>query len=167
METVFLSIGSNLGDRFLRLSECATRLSQLLENIRTSSIWETAPMYTLKQPYFLNAVVAGRTDIEPVQLLECLHQIEHSMGRIRETETNKGPRPIDIDLVLYGDRIIDSAELVLPHPGLYERRFVLVPLLEIEPDLIEPRSGTPLRTILERLSREGVYSWASGRYNFP
>jgi 2-amino-4-hydroxy-6-hydroxymethyldihydropteridine diphosphokinase len=167
METVYLCLGSNIGDRMGFLTEAANRLSRILHAFRVSSVWETEPMYTTVQPRFLNAVICGKTDLDPESLLSETQRIETTLGRNRREETVKGPRPIDIDIVLFGERALDTPELVIPHPGIYERRFFLVPLLELSPELQDPATGKPIRDILHALPQEGVYSWTSARYNFP
>jgi 2-amino-4-hydroxy-6-hydroxymethyldihydropteridine diphosphokinase len=156
-ERVFLSLGSNLGRRERNLREAAEALSCCLEDIRCSSIYETRPMYVLKQPKFLNMVVAGRCALQPPELLQQIQEIETRLGRDRSHGTPKGPRLIDIDILLFGRRIIRRDELVIPHPRMKERQFVLIPLLELEPDLTDPATGQPLSSSLQSLQDQGVY----------
>jgi 2-amino-4-hydroxy-6-hydroxymethyldihydropteridine diphosphokinase len=155
-ERVYLSLGSNLGDRLAFLSRAVGRLGQDLRELRVSSVYETAPMYNTSQPHFLNIAVAGLTRLSPRELLGRAQVIERELGRERGSGTPKGPRPIDIDLLLYAGRIVSEPDLSLPHPGLRERRFVLEPLLELEPLLGDPASGLPLAEALSRLPDQGV-----------
>ena len=141
MEKVFLGIGSNLGDKNYFLHFALVKLDHILADMRVSHFYETDPMYVTDQNSFLNAVVEGKTDIDPFKLLELVLGIENSAGRDRETVVRRGPRVLDIDLLLYGERIIRSETLVCPHPCMRERLFVLIPLLELDPDCIEPGTG--------------------------
>jgi 2-amino-4-hydroxy-6-hydroxymethyldihydropteridine diphosphokinase len=155
-ERVYLSLGSNLGDRLAFLRRAVRRLAPDLRELRVSSIYETAPMYNTSQPRFLNIAVAGLTRLSPRELLGRTQAIERDLGRERGSGAPKGPRSIDIDLLLCAGRIICEPDLSLPHPGLRERRFVLEPLLELEPLLRDPASGLPLAEALSRLPDQGV-----------
>ncbi len=156
-EQVFLSLGSNLGDRLGFLRRAVALLARDLRELRVSSVYETAPLYYASQPRFLNIAVAGLTRLPPRKLLARALAIERRLGRRRDPGgPPKGPRPIDIDLLLYGGRILAEPDLSLPHPGLKERRFVLEPLLELEPGLRDPSSGLPLAEALSRLPDQGV-----------
>jgi 2-amino-4-hydroxy-6-hydroxymethyldihydropteridine diphosphokinase len=155
-EQVFLSLGSNLGDRLAFLRRAVRSLARELRELRVSSVYETSPMYNTAQPRFLNIAVAGLTGLSPRELLGRALAIERELGRERSGAGPKGPRPIDIDLLLYAGRIISEPDLSLPHPGLRERRFVLEPLLELEPQLRDPASGLPLAELLSPLPDQGV-----------
>ncbi len=156
-QQVFLSLGSNLGDRLAFLSQAVRWIARDLGELRVSSVYETDPMYNTSQPRFLNIAVAGFTRLSPRELLERALAIEQALGRDRTTGgAPKGPRPIDIDLLLYAGRIVSEPDLQLPHPGLRERRFVLEPLLELEPQLRDPASDRPLAEALARLPDQGV-----------
>jgi len=133
---VYLSLGSNLGDREAQLKEALARLSTLGRVLGVSSLYETEPVEFTEQPWFLNCAVAFETSTTPQQLMTAILKIEHEMGRRRLQ--NKGPRAIDIDILLFGNDIIHSPQLTLPHPGIPHRRFVLEPLAEIAPDLQHP-----------------------------
>ena len=109
------------------------------------------------QPDFLNLVVTGLTEVEPFDLLHRTQAIESSFGRDRSRERPKGERTLDIDILLYGSTIMNSTQLLLPHPGMLERAFVLVPLLEIAPDLINPVSGIAFAEALPRVKDQGIY----------
>lgn len=140
-EQVILSLGSNRGDSRALLRSAVERVRSILTHLRVSSVWKTAAVGPVAQDDFLNLAVCGRYTGEPVELLEALQQIENDHGRCREREVPKGPRTLDIDIILYGKRIMNTARLIIPHPGLLQRRFVLVPLLELVPDCADPVTG--------------------------
>ncbi len=149
MATVYLALGSNLGDREKNLEQARERIAAFVNITRVSSIYETAPVGVTEQPWFLNQVLAGTTLLSPVDLLRRVKKTETEMGRTEGIRF--GPRPIDIDILFY-DRLIElSPILTIPHPRLHERAFVLTPLAEIAPELIHPRLRLPIRTLLERL----------------
>jgi 2-amino-4-hydroxy-6-hydroxymethyldihydropteridine diphosphokinase len=141
-EIVFLSLGSNVGDREKNLRAAIAALHELGVQIKKgSSIYETEPVDFLEQPWFLNCVVEGETTVPPVELLTELRALELRMGSKKPVP--RGPRLIDLDILVYGQQTIDSPELQVPHPRLHLRRFVLAPLAEIAPDLKHPSwSGT-------------------------
>jgi 2-amino-4-hydroxy-6-hydroxymethyldihydropteridine diphosphokinase len=156
-QRAYLSLGSNLGRREQNLNAAVQALADFLEDVRRSSVYETRPMYVEQQPKFLNMVVTGLCAFEPPELLQRILALEVSLGRDRDNYTPKGPRIIDIDILLYGRRIVDQEGLHIPHPHLKERQFVLIPLLELEPDLKDPASGLPLAESLRVLEDQGVY----------
>jgi 2-amino-4-hydroxy-6-hydroxymethyldihydropteridine diphosphokinase len=133
---VYLSLGSNVGDRENQLRDAIRRLETAGRVAPVSSFYETEPVEFTEQEWFLNCAVALETDKTPGQLMAAVLQIEGEMGR-RRTQ-NKGPRNIDIDILLFGDTIIDSPELSIPHPAMQGRRFVLEPLAEIAPEVRHP-----------------------------
>jgi 2-amino-4-hydroxy-6-hydroxymethyldihydropteridine diphosphokinase len=148
-KTVYLSLGSNMGEREDRLRQAMGILEREGVVITArSSIYETAPQDIADQPWFLNMAVACQTTFSPLQLMNLLLRIEREIGRVRDTETRRGPRPIDLDLLLFGDAVIQLPELTVPHPRMLQRRFVLEPLLEIAPRLTYPPNGKPLRGYL-------------------
>ena len=152
METVYIGLGSNVGDREANLCEAACRLQTdgLFRHLEYSSIFETSPVGFTRQRRFLNAVVSGMCDCQPLELLEYLKDIERKMGR--RTVYRWGPRNIDCDILFFGERIIKSEELEIPHPCLHERRFVLVPLNELAQDHVHPLyEGKTVRVMLEHL----------------
>ena len=126
--------------------------------MRLSSIYETEPVDVVDQPRFLNAAACGTTRLAPRALLDAVHGIERALGRDRSTERRRGPRTIDVDILLYEGYLGDDPELTLPHPRIAARAFVLVPLLELAPDLADPRTGEPYAAALVRVGRAGVYS---------
>ena len=147
MKTVYIGLGSNLGDRVENLLLARERIaSPHVRLTRASSIYETAPREVLDQPWFLNQVVAAETTLFPRQLLARLLRIEREMGRQRTT--SKGPRVIDLDILLFGDAVIHAAGLEVPHPRMAERRFVLEPLAELTPGLVPPRCRQTVREML-------------------
>ncbi|HEY4084700.1 MAG TPA: 2-amino-4-hydroxy-6-hydroxymethyldihydropteridine diphosphokinase [Bryobacteraceae bacterium] len=155
MTTAWLALGSNLGDREARLREAREQLNAPdLKLLRASSLYETAPMGLADQPWFLNQVAEFETSLLPLQLLHRIHSIENELGRVR-TIVN-GPRTVDIDIVLYGDTILQSAELEIPHPRYRERRFVLEPLAELNPALRDPATGEPIMALLEAVRAQTV-----------
>jgi 2-amino-4-hydroxy-6-hydroxymethyldihydropteridine diphosphokinase len=137
MSTVYLALGSNLGDREANLR----RAIELLEHsaiaiTQVSSIYETEPVDYRDQPWFLNAALEAQSDLPPAQLLATLRRIESQMGS--QKPIPKGPRLIDLDILLYGDTVIDTPTLQVPHPRMLQRNFVLAPLAEIAPNLRHP-----------------------------
>jgi 2-amino-4-hydroxy-6-hydroxymethyldihydropteridine diphosphokinase len=135
---VYIGLGSNLGDREAALRGALHLLGD--DVVAVSSFRETDPVGYLDQPRFLNAAAALETQLQPRALLERLLEVERELGRTRDGP-RFGPRTIDLDLLLYGDRVIDEPGLVVPHPRLAERRFVLEPLAELDPDLVVPGRG--------------------------
>ena len=123
-------------------------------------MYETAPQDVLEQPWFLNLVIACETELNPEALLHSIQDVEYRCGRVRQGVMRRGPRTIDIDLLLFGDLVLESAELTIPHPRLRERRFVLEPLLEIAPGLRDPKSGCLLAEDLARVGNQGLRSFA-------
>lgn len=146
-----------MGDTRSILKAAFGALSGFLEKTRISSVYRTAPRYVVNQPAYRNAAAAGYTNLEPFELLRRTQEIEAAFGRDRSRESVKGPRTLDIDILLYGKEIIDMPGLAVPHPGLCERLFALVPLLELEPGLRDPRSGLFYADIAGKLPDQGVY----------
>ena len=138
MARAYIGLGSNLGDREAALRGALELLRD--DVVAVSSFRETDPVGYLDQPRFLNAAAALETELEPRVLLERLLEVERELGRTRDGP-RFGPRTIDLDLLLYGDRVVDEPGLVVPHPRLAERRFVLEPLAELDPDLVVPGLG--------------------------
>ena len=139
--TVYLGIGSNLGNREANLDRALDLLSQRMKVGKVSSIYDTEPLDNPNQPRFLNMVCEVSTRLTPEGLLVLAKGIESKMGRISKSGQ---PRTIDIDILLYGDVVMDTPDLVIPHPRMTRRAFVLVPLAEIAPDLIHPVDGRPV-----------------------
>ena len=140
-------------------SKAISRLGALLSEGRSSRLWQSKACYVTDQPDFLNVVYTGRTAMEPLDLLAAVQGIEHELGRDRSAVPPKGARTIDIDILLYGTRIIASENLLIPHPGMKERKFVLLPLVELDPSLVDPVSGRLFKDFLAELPPQGIYPY--------
>lgn len=150
MPTIYLSLGSNLGDREANLRAAIDRLARVSIRVtKVSSIFETEPVDYLDQPWFLNCVVEAETDLQPLALLQALRSIESQLASKKEFA--KGPRKIDLDILLYAEETIATPELQVPHPRMLERRFVLTPLAEIAPDLQHRSWPATAAILLDRL----------------
>ncbi len=152
MAIIYLALGANLGDREQNLRRAIERIGAFVHVTRVSSIYETEPWGVKEQPWFLNQVLAGTTNLSPVDLLRRVKKIEIEMGRAEGIRF--GPRPIDIDILFYDHVIQLSPALTIPHPRLHERAFVLIPLNEIAPDFVHPRLRVPVRDLLARLDSD-------------
>ena len=149
MATVYLALGSNIGERERNLREALRRLDHAaIRVLKTSSIYETEPVDYLDQAWFLNAVLVAQTDLSPTALLRALRKIESRMGSKKAFA--KGPRLIDLDILLYDDATIDTPDLQIPHPRMLQRNFVLVPLAEIAPGLRHPSWPATAAEVLSR-----------------
>jgi 2-amino-4-hydroxy-6-hydroxymethyldihydropteridine diphosphokinase len=148
LKTAYLSLGSNLGDREANLRAAIERLAELGSVSRTSSFYETEPVEYTQQPWFLNCAVALQTALMPRQLLSRTQAIEQALGRRLQP---KGPRALDIDILLFGNSIVDMAGLIIPHPAMHQRRFVLEPLAEIAPDARHPVFKRSIRELRDAL----------------
>jgi 2-amino-4-hydroxy-6-hydroxymethyldihydropteridine diphosphokinase len=159
-ERAFLGLGSNVGDRLAYLRDAVRLLDDEdgIRVVRCSRIWETAPIGGPPQPDFLNAVIEVDLDRTPRELLAAAHRVEAALGRVREIRW--GPRTIDVDVLLIGDRTIDEPDLVVPHPRIAERAFVLLPLLELEPDLALPGGRRLVDIRLGPAAAGGVHPFA-------
>lgn len=155
MKTVYLGLGSNVGDREAMLQAAIDKLhSREVRITRLSSVYETEPMDVPNQRWFLNLVAEAEMTLFPMQLLARTAKVEALLGRKRRLP--KGPRTIDIDILFYGNAIIDTPVLTVPHPRISERRFVLAPLAELVPDLKHPVSRRTIRNLLDELSGQTV-----------
>lgn len=159
MAIAYLGLGSNLGDRETKITSALKMLGQKAQILKISSLYETEPVGYKDQPWFLNCVCSLETDLSPQALLKFAKAIERKLGR--KPTLRFGPRLIDIDILFYDGLILDSPDLVIPHPRLAERAFVLVPLKEIAPNLVHPLLGVTIEELLEgaeSLERVRLYS---------
>ena len=157
---IILALGSNLGDRLNHLNVAVNLLSDMIDDIRYSSVYETAPWGYEAQPYFLNMVFSGSYSGSAISLLRFCQTIEREIGRTRSFIY--GPREIDIDILLYGNNVIDKNGLTIPHPRMSTRAFVLIPLAEIHPELIIPGINTTVEGLVERIEwTTTVVKWGS------
>ena len=155
MERVLIGFGSNLGDS---VQICFAAIERLRSHprirvIKTSSLYRTKPQMLGDQPWFINGVVLCETDLNPDDLLDRIQHIERDFGRKRETRW--GPRTLDLDLLTFGDRQINLSSLTIPHPRLHERRFVLIPLLEVAPEWVHPTMKVTARSLVDRILDDG------------
>jgi len=158
---IYLGLGSNLGDREQQLRDAIESLEQRNVTVwRSASLYSTQPRDFEDQPWFLNTVFEVRTLLEPEALLEQCQEIERAAGRIRDR--SKGPRLLDIDILMYRDRVVESPRLVIPHPRYRARRFVLAPLAELVPDLADPICGLTMQQLLDLCPDAGEVRRHSG-----
>jgi 2-amino-4-hydroxy-6-hydroxymethyldihydropteridine diphosphokinase len=143
-----IALGSNLGNRELNIDSAIAELAKIVEITHLSTNHETDPVGGPEQPKYLNAIAIAETELKPEELLIAMLEIENKLGRKREIHW--GPRTLDLDLIVFGDEVIDSEILMLPHPRAHERRFVLEPWLEIEPDAYIPGIGK-VESILQQI----------------
>ncbi|EEX95364.1 2-amino-4-hydroxy-6-hydroxymethyldihydropteridine pyrophosphokinase [Vibrio orientalis CIP 102891 = ATCC 33934] len=159
MTTVFIAVGSNLGDPVSQANVAIDALKQVPKTqfVQTSSLYSSTPMGPQDQPDYINAVVELTTELTPLELLNCTQTIELEQGRVRKEE-RWGPRTLDLDILLYGNEVMDSERLTVPHYGMKEREFVLYPLAEIAPNLTLP-CGTRLDDLLKVVAQNGLRVW--------
>ena len=148
---VYLGLGSNMGDRRENLEKALEYLSQRLGAISKSSVYDTEPMENLAQPHFLNMVCQAKTMLKPEDLLTLAKGIERKIGRLPGRPNS--PRPIDIDILFYGDKVIDTPELKIPHPRMASRAFVLAPLAEIAPTMVHPVNKKTAKEMLGEIKK--------------
>ena len=158
--TVYLALGANLGDRRGNLAAALQRLRNVIDLDTISSVYETDPVGYLEQPRFLNIVCRGKTPLSASELLNVTQKIEIEIGR--QPSFRNGPRPIDIDILMHDNTRLTQDNLTIPHPRMAERAFVLVPLAEIAPDVVDPVSGKTAQQLLEKVSQSGVKKLAPG-----
>ena len=150
MDRVAVALGSNLGDRAGHLDHAVARLQAIIHQLRVSRYHETVPVgVTGPQPLYMNAVAIGQTRLTPRELLDALLVIEHERGRARPHPN--APRTLDLDLIRFGELIAEDAGLTIPHPRFRERRFVLEPLMELAPELVDPVTRLTVRELLDRM----------------
>jgi 2-amino-4-hydroxy-6-hydroxymethyldihydropteridine diphosphokinase len=161
MPIVFIGLGSNMGDRYLNIQKAADSISKKCKVTAVSRVYETNPMYVIDQPKFLNAVIKVSTGMDPNKLLNFLNKIENELGRNRAKERRFGARTIDLDILFFDNVKLKSDKLVIPHPRLHERAFVLIPLYEI-------KKNTKIRTMINNLPKkelEGVKPFSTNEWH--
>lgn len=151
---VYLALGSNVGDRLANLKEAIGSLTPQMDVKAKSPVYETPPWGYTDQPKFLNQVIRAKTYVAPEPLLKHLKRLEVALGR-KESVPN-GPRLIDLDILFYDDLVMYSAALTIPHPRLHERAFVLLPLMDLDPELVHPVNKKSVREMLAACSLEGI-----------
>jgi len=147
---VFLGLGSNIGNKKQNLENAIKKLGEKISGIQASKFYETEPWGFVNQDKFLNAVIIGRTNLCPSQLLKFVKQIEQAVGRVERFKW--GPREIDIDILFYDDLVYKDDFLIIPHPFIQERKFVLEPLLDLDPNFVHPIFKKTVRQLHEKLS---------------
>lgn len=150
--TVYLAMGSNLGDRAANLQAALDAIASFVQVTATSHLYESPAAYVTDQPSFYNAVCRGKTHLSPEALLAALKETEVALGRVKTIRY--GPRRIDLDILLYDDLHLERTDLVIPHPRMSERAFVLEPLCDLAPDLRHPVLGLTIRTLWQELDAE-------------
>ncbi len=146
---IFLGLGANVGDKKKNLEEAIEKLREKIINIKISKFYETNPWGFVSQDKFLNAAIQGKTFLTPLELLNFVKSIEKKVGRVERFKW--GPREIDIDILFYDDLIYKDESLVIPHPFIQERKFVLDPLMDLDPDFVHPVTKKTIREILNEL----------------
>ena len=157
MARAYLGLGSNVGDSAAIIRAAFASLETFLALSRLSRLWRTKAMYVTDQADFVNAAAMGETALSPRELLTAINSVETSFGRDRGSERFKGPRSLDIDILLYDDLVLREPDLVIPHAALRERQFALEPLLDLDPSLCDPLSGEPYAVVLASLPPQGIY----------
>ena len=156
---IYIGLGSNLGNRLENLNKAIEALPPRIQQVAVSPVYETDPWGFVDQPAFLNQVIEVETGLLPSDLLAFLKQVEQRLGR--QTTFRNGPRLIDLDILVYGDWILDQDGLVIPHPRMHERAFVLKPLADLAADLSHPVYGTTIQDLLGNVDQTGVHLYKS------
>jgi 2-amino-4-hydroxy-6-hydroxymethyldihydropteridine diphosphokinase len=168
MTLVYLGLGSNMGDKEDFIKQAIMRIKKFCEITRISSIYEAEPVGNKNQDWFLNCVLEGKTDLSPKELLSACKEIEHQLGR--KMVMKNGPRVIDIDILFYGNDVIKNDDLVIPHPRLHERLFVLQPMMDINPNLVHPVLKKTIKELYNQVhveSNDKVQRFKEMVFNVP
>ena len=152
MTIVYLSLGSNVGDKEHAITNALSLLSTHCTIKKISRLYLTEPISTIPQDWYVNCAIQAKTTLEPVELLAFIHTIEHKLGRVKTKK--HGPRIIDIDILFYGRQIINTGDLIIPHPLLQDRLFVLQPLMDLNPTLKHPVLKKTIQTLYNEVSKE-------------
>jgi 2-amino-4-hydroxy-6-hydroxymethyldihydropteridine diphosphokinase len=150
MTEVYLALGANVGDARANISRAVELLNRHLNGIKQASVYVSKAVGYTDQSDFVNTAISGQTDLTPGKLFKFIKDIEQQVGRVKRFKW--GPREIDIDIIFYGDQVVDTAELTVPHPRFRERDFVLQPLLDLNPKLVDPVSGQTISQLLAKLN---------------
>jgi 2-amino-4-hydroxy-6-hydroxymethyldihydropteridine diphosphokinase len=153
MTTVYLALGANVGDAQANIDQAVALLSLKLQNIRRAPLYRTKAFGYTDQPDFLNTAIVAETNLSPPELLSLIKDTEKRLGRVHRFHW--GPREIDIDIIFYGKEVFKAPDLEIPHPGLRQRDFVLRPLCDLDPDLIDPLTRRTVKNLLQELPPEG------------
>jgi 2-amino-4-hydroxy-6-hydroxymethyldihydropteridine diphosphokinase len=154
----YLGLGTNLGDRLANLRDVVQSMPAGIHVLRSSPVYETPPWGYTNQPAFLNQVLEAETERTPTDLLKVLKELEVHLGR--QVTFRYGPRLIDLDILFYDDLVVDTPPLVIPHPRLQERAFVLVPLADLAPELRHPVLGKTVRQLLDAVDRQDIHPFS-------
>ena len=152
MHTIFLALGTNVGERKQHIEDAIEALQEKIHDMVQAPIYESKPVGFTDQANFYNTVTKGQTELSPEALLQFVKSLEKKLGRVKRFAN--GPREIDIDILLYDDAIINSQDLIIPHPRMHERDFVLQPLVDISPDIIHPVLKKTVKRLLQKISVE-------------
>lgn len=151
---VFLGLGSNVGDRAGNLVKAIDLLEDKVKILKTSRVYVSAPVGYTRQDLFLNMAVYGQTGLDLISLLEFVKEVERKVGRVERFRW--GPREIDIDILFFNDEVYVSDVVTVPHPRLHERDFVLVPLMDLDPEFVHPVTGRKVRELLSEVKEESI-----------
>ena len=149
MTTVYLALGSNIGDSRANITEAIRLLGSAVQQIKHAPLYTSKAVGYADQPDFLNTAISGQTDLSPEALLEFMGKVEQQIGRTKSFRN--GPREIDIDIIFYGNQVLKTSKLTLPHPRFQDRDFVLQPLCDLDPSLTDPASGQTVEQLLNKI----------------